>query len=170
GRTRCSGHDLIGSRRFRSYSAARGRPRPFRCGTARPANAPPTGSGAGSQRLLFPRSLTDVCGIAGALSWGVFDIGEPYVTRMRGMFAFALWSSAMGELWLARDRIGIKPLYYAVHHERLVFASEIKALLLDPQQTREVDEESLYHYLSFLCVPAPRTLFRGIRKLEPGCW
>jgi asparagine synthase (glutamine-hydrolysing) len=90
--------------------------------------------------------------------------------RMRGMFAFALWDSRAGELWLARDRIGIKPLYYTVHHERLVFASEIKALLLDPQQGREVDEESLYHYLSFLCVPAPRTLFRGIRKLEPGCW
>ena len=69
-----------------------------------------------------------------------------------------------------RDRVGIKPLYYSVHHGRLVFASEIKALLLDPQQERAVDEESLYHYLSFLCVPAPRTLFRGIRKLEPGCW
>ena len=90
--------------------------------------------------------------------------------RMRGMFAFALWDSRNRELWLVRDRVGIKPLYYAVHHERLVFASEIKALLLDPQQERAVDEESLYHYLSFLCVPAPRTLFRGIRKLEPGCW
>ena len=89
--------------------------------------------------------------------------------RLRGMFAFALWDARAGELWLARDRVGIKPLYYAVHHERLVFASEIKALLLDPQQAREVDEESLYHYLSFLCVPAPRTLFRGIRKLEAGC-
>src|SRR5258705_11964520 len=90
--------------------------------------------------------------------------------RMRGMFAFALWDSRAGELWLARDRVGIKPLYYTVHHERLVFASEIKALLLDPQQVREVDQESLYHYLSLLCVPAPRTLFRGIGKLEPGGW
>ena len=89
---------------------------------------------------------------------------------MRGMFAFALWDARSRELWLVRDRVGIKPLYYAVHHERLVFASEIKALLLDPQQERAVDEASLYHYLSFLCVPAPRTLFRGIRKLEPGCW
>src|SRR5260221_975751 len=90
--------------------------------------------------------------------------------RMRGMFGFALWDSRSRELWLGRDRIGIKPLYYSVHHERIVFASEIKALLLDPQQERAVDEESLYHYLSFLCVPAPRTLFRGIRKLEAGCW
>ena len=88
--------------------------------------------------------------------------------RFRGMFAFALWDGRSRELWLVRDRIGIKPLYYSVHHGRLVFASEIKSLLLDPQQERAVDEESLYHYLSFLCVPAPRTLFRGIRKLEAG--
>ena len=97
--------------------------------------------------------------------WGI-----DCLKRLRGMFAFALWDARDEELWLARDRVGIKPLYYTVHHERLVFASEIKALLLDPQQLREVDEESLFHYLSFLCVPAPRTLFRGIRKLEPGCW
>ena len=90
--------------------------------------------------------------------------------RFRGMFAFALWDGRSRELWLVRDRVGIKPLYYSVHHGRLVFASEIKSLLLDPQQERAVDEESLYHYLSFLCVPAPRTLFRGIRKLEAGCW
>jgi asparagine synthase (glutamine-hydrolysing) len=95
--------------------------------------------------------------------------GTSCLQRMRGMFAFALWDANRRELLLARDRVGIKPLYYSVHHERLVFASEIKALLLDPQQERAVDEESLYHYLSFLCVPAPRTLFRGIRKLEAGC-
>ncbi len=97
--------------------------------------------------------------------WGV-----DCLHRFRGMFAFALWDSRSRALWLVRDRVGIKPLYYSVHHDRLVFASEIKSLLLDPQQERAVDEESLYHYLSFLCVPAPRTLFRGIRKLEPGCW
>jgi asparagine synthase (glutamine-hydrolysing) len=97
--------------------------------------------------------------------WGI-----ECLSRMRGMFGFALWDARRRELWLVRDRVGIKPLYYAVHHERLVFASEIKALLLDPQQERAVDEESLFHYLSFLCVPAPRTLFRGIRKLEAGCW
>jgi asparagine synthase (glutamine-hydrolysing) len=96
--------------------------------------------------------------------WGI-----DCLRRMRGMFAFALWDGRRRELLLARDRVGIKPLYYSVHHERLVFASEIKALLLDPQQQCDVDEESLYHYLSFLCVPAPRTLFRGVRKLEAGC-
>jgi asparagine synthase (glutamine-hydrolysing) len=96
--------------------------------------------------------------------WGV-----ECLHKFRGMFAFALWDGRKRGLWLVRDRVGIKPLYYAVHNGRLVFASEIKALLLDPQQERAVDEESLFHYLSFLCVPAPRTLFRGIRKLEAGC-
>ena len=90
--------------------------------------------------------------------------------RFRGMFALAIWDGRSRELWLARDRIGIKPLYTCVHHGRLVFGSEIKALLTDPQLPREVDEEALYHYLSFLTSPAPRTLFRGIRKLPGGTW
>jgi asparagine synthase (glutamine-hydrolysing) len=90
--------------------------------------------------------------------------------RFRGMFAFALWNGRSRELWLVRDRIGIKPLYYSVHDGRVVFASEIKALLRDPDQRRAVDEESLFHYLSFLTVPAPRTLFGGIRKVPPGTW
>ena len=90
--------------------------------------------------------------------------------RLRGMFALALWDGRRRELWLARDRIGIKPLYWSAHHGRLVFASEIKALLEDPDQERTIDEEALYHYLSFLTAPAPRTLFRGISKLEPGTW
>src|SRR5712692_8914105 len=90
--------------------------------------------------------------------------------RFRGMFAFALWDASSRELWLVRDRIGIKPLYYSAHHGRLVFASEIKALLQDPDQPREVCEEGLYHYLSFLTTPAPLTLFRGIRKVPAGTW
>ena len=90
--------------------------------------------------------------------------------RFRGMFAFALWDGRRDELWLVRDRIGIKPLYWAVHRGRVVFASEIKALLTDPQLERTVDQESLYHYLSFLTTPAPRTLFRGISKLAGGTW
>ncbi len=90
--------------------------------------------------------------------------------RFRGMFAFALWDARRRELWLVRDRIGVKPLYYSVHDGRIVFASEIKALLLDPDQLRAVDEESFFHYLSFLTVPAPRTLFEGVRKLPGGTW
>ena len=90
--------------------------------------------------------------------------------RFRGMFALAIWDEREQQLWLARDRIGIKPLYFAVHHGRLAFASEIKALLTDPELERAVDEEALFHYLSFLTSPAPQTLFRGINKLPGGTW
>jgi asparagine synthase (glutamine-hydrolysing) len=90
--------------------------------------------------------------------------------RFRGMFAMALWDAKQQELWLVRDRIGIKPLYYSIHHGRIIFASEIKALLQDPQQIREVNEEALFHYLSFLTTPAPETLFKGIKKLPGGTW
>ena len=90
--------------------------------------------------------------------------------RFRGMFAIAIWDARERALWLIRDRIGIKPLYYAIHDDRIAFASEIKALLADPRQERAVDEESLFHYLSFISTPAPRTLFKGIRKLAGGTW
>ena len=90
--------------------------------------------------------------------------------RLRGMFALGIWDARTRELWLARDRVGIKPLYFSVHHGRLTFASEIKALLQDDEQERAVDEESFFHYLSFLTTPAPRTLFRGINKLPAGTW
>jgi asparagine synthase (glutamine-hydrolysing) len=88
--------------------------------------------------------------------------------RFRGMFAFALWDNRKKELWLVRDRIGIKPLYYSTHNGRITFASEIKALLEDPGQERAVNEQAFYHYLSFLTTPAPDTLFKGIRKLPGG--
>jgi asparagine synthase (glutamine-hydrolysing) len=97
--------------------------------------------------------------------WGI-----DCLRRFRGMFAFALWDGRARELWLVRDRIGIKPLYWTTHHGRLAFASEIKALLEDRELVRAIDEESLYHYLSFLATPAPRTLFRGISKLAGGTW
>lgn len=97
--------------------------------------------------------------------WGI-----ECLERFRGMFAIALWDVKKRELWLIRDRIGIKPLYYSIHHGRIVFASEIKALLLDPDQKRAVHEEAFYHYLSFLTTPAPQTLFDGIKKLPCGTW
>lgn len=96
--------------------------------------------------------------------------GKECVHRFRGMFAFGLYDSQERSLWLVRDRLGIKPLYYSAHHGRIGFASEIKALLADPEQPREMDAEAFYHYLSFLAVPAPRTLFRGIAKLACGSW
>src|SRR5262245_57093910 len=97
--------------------------------------------------------------------WGI-----DCLSRLRGMFAFALWDARDRRLWLVRDRIGIKPLYYGVHHGRVTFASEIKALLEDPEQPRAVHETALFHYLSFLTTPAPQTLFDGIRKLPPATW
>jgi asparagine synthase (glutamine-hydrolysing) len=95
--------------------------------------------------------------------WGI-----DCIEKLRGMFAIGLWDAKARRLWLIRDRIGIKPLYYSVHHGRIVFASEIKALLEDPDQVRAVNEEALFHYLSFVTTPAPQTLFQGIRKLPPG--
>ena len=97
--------------------------------------------------------------------WGI-----ECLEKFRGMFAFALWDYKERELWLVRDRIGIKPLYYSIHHGRISFASEIKALLEDPQLSPRIDEEALYHYLTFLTTPAPQTLFDGIRKLPGGTW
>lgn len=90
--------------------------------------------------------------------------------RFVGMFAFALWDSRSRELFLVRDRIGIKPLYYTRRDGQLLFASEIKALLADPRQPRRLNESAVGHYLSFLTTPAPQTLFDGIQKLPPGTW
>ena len=99
------------------------------------------------------------------LEWGI-----DCLARFRGMFAFALWDSRVDELWLVRDRIGVKPLYYATLPGRIIFASEIKGLLADPEIPRRVDHESLFHFLTFLTTPAPHTLFGGINKLKPGHW
>jgi asparagine synthase (glutamine-hydrolysing) len=96
--------------------------------------------------------------------------GRDCVHRFRGMFAFALWDGRSREMWLVRDRIGIKPMYYSRHNGRITFASEIKALLADPEQARAVDETSMYYYFSFLVPPAPRTMFEGIGKLAGGTW
>ena len=94
--------------------------------------------------------------------------GLDFVEEIEGDYAIALWDAVAGRLVLARDRVGVKPLYYHAGGGRLVFASEIKAILAHPAVSAELDEESLVHYLSFLTAPAPRTLFRGIRKLPAG--
>ncbi|HEY6120408.1 MAG TPA: asparagine synthase (glutamine-hydrolyzing) [Pyrinomonadaceae bacterium] len=88
--------------------------------------------------------------------------------HLRGMFAFAIWDARSQELFLARDRVGKKPLLYAQVNGQLIFASEFSALLVHPDISREVDPAALDKYLSFMCVPAPLTAFRAIRKLEPG--
>ena len=94
--------------------------------------------------------------------------GLDFVDMIEGDFAIALWDAEREQLVLARDRIGVKPLYFYQQDGRFMFASEIKAILRHPGVTREIDEESLYHYLTFLTTPAPRTLFRGIQKLPAG--
>jgi asparagine synthase (glutamine-hydrolysing) len=116
----------------------------------------------GHRRWKTDHSDTEVILHAFA-EWGI-----DCLHKFRGMFAIALWDAKARRLWLIRDRIGIKPLYYSVHHGRITFASEIKALLQDPDQARAVNEEGLFHYLSFLTTPAPDTLFAGIHKLPPG--
>jgi asparagine synthase (glutamine-hydrolysing) len=95
--------------------------------------------------------------------------GLEAVKRLNGMFAFGLWDDRRQHLWLCRDRIGIKPLVYSWDGERLIFASEIKALLVDPTLDKALDHEALTLYLAFNYVPAPLTMFKGVRKLAPGC-
>lgn len=92
--------------------------------------------------------------------------GPACVDHLDGMFAFAVWDEARGRLLLARDRLGKKPLYYTVRDGRLVFASELTALLAYPGVTRELDLTALNHYLTFSSVPAPLTLVAGVRKLS----
>lgn len=94
--------------------------------------------------------------------------GLDCVTRFNGMFAFAIWDSRKSELILARDHLGIKPLYYFTNGDDLVFASEIKALLQHPDCPRGMDERALAELFTFRYVPSPRTLFSGIHKLPPA--
>lgn len=96
------------------------------------------------------------------------DFGADAVLHLDGMFAFALWDEPRGRLLLVRDRLGKKPLYYTVSDGRLLFASEIKAILQYPGLTRDIDLEALNYYLTFANVPAPLTLFAGIRKVPPA--
>ncbi|HEX8116290.1 MAG TPA: asparagine synthase (glutamine-hydrolyzing), partial [Pyrinomonadaceae bacterium] len=96
------------------------------------------------------------------------EYGEDCPKHLRGMFAFAVWDERKRELFLARDRVGKKPLLYAKTRDSFVFGSEFSALLLHPSVSREIDRAALDDYLSFMCVPAPQTAYRDIRKLEPG--
>ena len=102
-----------------------------------------------------------------AIVHGYDEWGEGVFARLHGMFGIALWDRRAGTVLLARDRLGIKPLYYAQHGGRLLFGSEIKSLLaagIDPA----VDVAALEHYLAFLYTPPDQSIFRGVRKLPPG--
>ena len=91
--------------------------------------------------------------------------GPEFISRLRGMFAFALWDARTERLMLARDRVGQKPLYYTCNSDRCLFSSELKGVLSDPEVERSVDLESLEDYLTFGVVPGERSIFRGIHKL-----
>lgn len=101
--------------------------------------------------------------VAGYKQWGDKVIG-----RLRGMFAFVLWDSRRRRLLMVRDRLGQKPLHYAWCDGRLLFGSEIKAILAWPGMTRDADLEAIHHYLAWRCVPAPHSAFLGVRHLPPA--
>jgi len=115
---------------------------------------------ARGHRFKTDHSDTEVL-IHGYREWGV----EGLVKRLEGMFAFAIWDADRRVLTLARDRIGIKPVYFTRSGGTFHFASEIKAILSDPAVTRQIDTNALNHYLSFMVAPAPLTMFQGIYKL-----
>ena len=94
--------------------------------------------------------------------------GPDCVHKLNGMFAFVIWDEKRKRLFAARDRLGIKPLYYVQRPGILILASEIKALLACPQVSHQIDPVALYEYLALRYVPAPRTLFEGIQKLPAG--
>jgi asparagine synthase (glutamine-hydrolysing) len=95
--------------------------------------------------------------------------GEALVERLRGMFAFALWDARQDRLFLARDRLGIKPLYYAALPDgQLVFGSELKALLVHPKLERKIDPRAVADYFAFGYVPDPRTIYDTVAKLPPA--
>jgi asparagine synthase (glutamine-hydrolysing) len=96
--------------------------------------------------------------------------GTGCVAHLRGMFAFAIWDRPRRRLFLARDRVGKKPLFYTQQADRFLFASELQGLLADPGVPREVDLQALDAYLSYGYVPAPATAFRGVAKLPPAHW
>jgi asparagine synthase (glutamine-hydrolysing) len=116
-------------------------------------------------RFRTDHSDTEVV-VHGYEEWGL----EGLLPRLEGMFAFAIWDNRENRLYLARDRIGIKPVYFTRHGGAFLFGSEIKALLAYPGVPRRVGKAALYHYLTYLTTPAPMTMFDGIYKLPAATW
>jgi len=96
------------------------------------------------------------------------EYGEECLKYLRGMFAFAIWDRRKSLLFLARDRIGKKPLFYYYDGKRFIFASEIKSLLVNPEVKKEINFEGFYDYFKYQYVPDPKTIYKHIYKLEPG--
>jgi len=96
------------------------------------------------------------------------EFGDKCLNELNGMFAFAIWDSRKNRVFLARDRIGIKPLHYIISNGKLIFGSEIKSILEVETVKREVNLNALHQFIGFEYVPAPDTMFKGIKKLLPG--
>jgi len=101
---------------------------------------------------------------------GYEEWGTDVVRRLRGMFAFALWDGPRRRLLLARDRLGIKPLFYHLDGGDLTFASELKGVVADPGVPRKLDETALWDFFTYRYVPTPKTIWRDVKKLPPGHW
>jgi asparagine synthase (glutamine-hydrolysing) len=121
-------------------------------------------NGAGVAPPFRGHSDTEVM-LAAIEAWGL----DGALARFVGMFAFALWDRAARRLSLVRDRLGVKPLYYARVPKGILFGSELGALLGSQHVARELDQVSLAHFLQLGHVPAPRTIYANVSKLEPGC-
>ncbi|HZH83721.1 MAG TPA: XrtA/PEP-CTERM system amidotransferase [Phototrophicaceae bacterium] len=96
------------------------------------------------------------------------ELAEGCFAKLRGMFSIAIWDSRYRRLVLARDRVGKKPLFYAADPRRIVFGSELKALLAADSLSRKIDEQAVSDYFSFGYIPAPKTIYRSVRKVMPG--
>src|SRR4051794_2716223 len=96
------------------------------------------------------------------------ELGPECVQHLNGIFSFAIWDQPRRSLFIARDRLGIKPLFYAVTDDSLIFASELRVMLAHPRLSRQVDLVSFNDYLTFEYVPTPRSMIKGIKKLPPG--
>ncbi len=96
--------------------------------------------------------------------------GADSLRRLRGMFAFAVWDERERKLFVARDRLGIKPLYYYAGEGRFIFASEVRAILATGLAPRQIDPVALNEYLAYQSIPCPRTLIKDVKVLTPGAW
>jgi asparagine synthase (glutamine-hydrolysing) len=119
---------------------------------------------AAGHRFRTDHSDTEVI-IHGYEEWGLDGV----LQRIEGDYAFGIWDARNRSLSLARDRIGVKPLYFAFTNGHVLFASEMKAIVEHPDFVPDIDAYAVYHYLSFLTVPAPMTMMRGVYKLPAGC-
>ncbi|MDP5280681.1 asparagine synthase (glutamine-hydrolyzing) [Sphingomonas sp. DG1-23] len=118
---------------------------------------------AAGYKFVTDHSDTEVL-VHGYSAWGIDGLAQ----RIEGDYAFAIWDAKLEKLFLLRDRIGVKPLYFAMPEGEMVFGSEIKAILKHPAIKASVDPIAMYHYLSFLTTPAPLTMFSGVFKLPAG--